>query len=770
MGGLVVKKAYILSHQVADYGAIAGRVVAMFFLATPHQGAGVAQLLSRLLTVAAVSSRPFVNDLAPQSGMLQSINEEFPKFSQKLQLFSFYETQPMYYGVSRGLIVEKHCAVMNYPNETRAYLDANHRDMACFSSQTNPSYILVRNALATTINSHRSSLKSTKQEAQKDSERIVSNFLAVSAPPEDVLMMLDSQRQPGTCQWLINKDSFQQWRDSILSRTFWLRGRPGAGKSILASHAVHHLSTLQLDCSYFFFSDRDKGKSTINFFLRSIAWQMAALHPDILAQLIDIADTPQGSNIDRVDHNPVWRSIFVLGILKVKLKRLQYWVIDSIDECRNSHELMTFLAKAQEVWPLCIFITSRGPPNPVIQTSYNTEIISETILTENRSDIASFLNASLLQITGATTGAKQEIAARIFDNSRGCFLWVTLVLKELPQMHTSTEVDRVLTSNPADMDSLYARILAEMSEAKFGDKLTRAILTWTTYGLQPFTLAEFKHAIEKDISDSIYDIAKCISHRCGDLVYVDSSSKVQLIHATARDFLIRKHADFDLILSEAEGHRRLATVCLRLLSGESDASPTYTRRPSRLWRPASDAHEGERYPLCDYASTYVFQHISQVDSSESEVFFELARFFTSNHLLAWIERMAASSDLQRIYQAGKICRNLLDRRAAHSPTIGLQKELLIIEKWSNDLVRLVNKFGKQLTQSPFSIRFLIPPFCPSESAIRQQFAHPLRGLNVQGCNSSKWHDCLSVLNFPRNAKPLGIATSGIYFALSLSNG
>lgn len=270
MGGLVIKKAYILGHQLPEYESLVNRVQAAFFLATPHQGAGIAQLLSRLLSLAP-DSRPFLNDLFPQSEMLQSINEAFPKYSQGLQLFSFYETQPMYYGLGKGLIVEKHCAVMNYHNERRTYLDANHRDVARYSTPNDPSYILVRNALAVTIENQRKSLDSRRQEVKHFEMLALSKFLGVSSAPEDDLMANEFQKLPETCQWFLQRGVFQQWCNATTSKTLWLRGRPGAGKSVLASHVISHLQTLNLDCSYFFFKEGDKSKSSINAFLRCIA-------------------------------------------------------------------------------------------------------------------------------------------------------------------------------------------------------------------------------------------------------------------------------------------------------------------------------------------------------------------------------------------------------------------------------------------------------------------------------------------------------------------
>lgn len=68
------------------------------------------------------------------------------------------------------------------------------------------------------------------------------------------------------------------------------------------------------------------------------------------------------------------------------------------------------------------------------------EVISETILEENKIDIASFLAANLQKLPGATSSAQQNISDQILQNSHGCFLWVNLVLRELQQVHTSAGI------------------------------------------------------------------------------------------------------------------------------------------------------------------------------------------------------------------------------------------------------------------------------------------------------------------------------------------
>ncbi len=762
MGGLVIKKACILAHQIPEYGKLAGRIHAMFFLATPHQGAGVAQLLSRLLALA--GPRPFVDDLIPQSGMLQIINEEFPRYSDSLQLFSFFESQSMYYGIGKGLIVERHCAVMNYANERRTYLDANHRDVARFSTPRDPSYILVRNALATTIENQRASLKPEQKRLELTELEALSKFLGVSDAPEDDLLANESQKLSGSCQWLVQKDSFQQWLNALTSKFFWLQGRPGTGKTMLASHVINHLRALSLDCCYFFFTYGDEGKGTVSALLRSMAWQMAVIHPEAFTTIFNITNSWTESPIDKVDHILVWRHVYTAALLKTKLKRPQYWIIDALDECSNSPELMFFLRKAQEIWPLCILVTSRtGVEMYLSTTNPSMEVISENILEDNRVDIASFLEANLQHLPGATTTAQQDISDRILRNSRGCFLWVRLVLEELRQVHTAAEIDQVLDNDHSDMNALYARILDEMSRAKFGKDLARAILTWVTCAFRPLSVSEIGLAIEADVQ-LIDDVEKSIS-ACSNLVFVDKAKKVQLIHLTAREFLTQKTIKSEFVIDKAAAHRRLALVCVQTLCGGQGNSRKGSRRRPLASDVASNADSG----LYDYASTYLFQHLLQIESADDEIFIELAKFLGSRRVLTWIEHLAKQADLQRLYQAGKNCASLVTRRKQQKPVIDTQKQLLLIERWGVDLVMLVNKFGKRLGQSPSSIHYSIPPFCPSESVFRKQFVTPYHGLNLQGCVSKNWDECLCTIYYPRLSRPTDITSSAKRTAVALFN-
>lgn len=85
----------------------------MYFLSTPHRGADLAKLLSKCIAATMlVGTKPYVNDLHPQSQIIRSINDEFRHVSQSLDIWSFYETQPTHLPTVSAIVVEKDSAIM----------------------------------------------------------------------------------------------------------------------------------------------------------------------------------------------------------------------------------------------------------------------------------------------------------------------------------------------------------------------------------------------------------------------------------------------------------------------------------------------------------------------------------------------------------------------------------------------------------------------------------------------------------------------------------
>ena len=758
MGGLVIKKAYILSQQFQEFESIAERVRAIFFLATPHRGSDMAALLSRILHVAH-GARPFVQDLHRNSLATQSINDEFSHNCQRLQLFSFYETLPTNYIIGKGLVVDKDLAVLGYANERTAYTHANHREICKYDDKKDPNYQTVRNALASVVDG----LRSRTIPIQHDMEQLslLNTALDMSDAVEDDFIGIESRRVNGSCEWLVEKESFQRWRDcSSEAKIFWVSAKPASGKTVLSGYIIKYLRELGEDCGFYFFDGGNKAKATISSWLRSMAWQMAVKHSEVLMTILEVYR--KDDQLAKADYRTIWRKLFLDGILKVKLDRTQYLVVDALDECKSDIELVPLLLKFSELFNVRFVVTCRSRHETYGRTvSTRTTVISEVISEDDtKSDILKYLNENIESLPAVDGGGHQSTIVKIIEKSAGCFLWVKLILEELRHVHTSAEVHQVLEEVPSDMDELYTRILNSMSKAPYGKALAKAILTWTVCSTRPLTTQELYYALQLDIKDSINEIEKSITASCGQLVYIDSRSCVHMVHQTARDFLLQSNMESEFRIDKKAGHRRLLTTCLQYLCGNEMKGPRYRKLSvQNIAKP--------RCAFSAYAGSALHDHIRHVSSTDDDLFLDLITFLKSSNILSWIEHLAQIPDLTCLIQTGRSLRNYLQRRSRSVSPIG--QDMATLESWTIDLVRLVAKFGRTMSTSPASIFHLIPPFCPPESAPRKQFAASTRGITVVGLSAMSWDDCLSTI-VRTNEQLTAVASCDTFFAVGSSNG
>ena len=139
IGGLVIKKAYMLARQRPAYKALSERFRAIFFLAAPYRGSDSPKL-STIISQIAYSSRAYVADLERGAGTVdwQSI---LRNYAADVDLWSVYETQELKFAVFRTR------------EEKKVPIDADHRSICKFETPTDTNYVLLRNALVSTMQS-----------------------------------------------------------------------------------------------------------------------------------------------------------------------------------------------------------------------------------------------------------------------------------------------------------------------------------------------------------------------------------------------------------------------------------------------------------------------------------------------------------------------------------------------------------------------------------------------------------------------------------------
>lgn len=71
------------------------------FLATPHRGSGLADVLSKFLSISLHSPKDYIGDLVRNSPRISDINEQFRTYAGRLQIVSFFETHPTIIGLKK---------------------------------------------------------------------------------------------------------------------------------------------------------------------------------------------------------------------------------------------------------------------------------------------------------------------------------------------------------------------------------------------------------------------------------------------------------------------------------------------------------------------------------------------------------------------------------------------------------------------------------------------------------------------------------------------
>jgi WD40 repeat protein/pimeloyl-ACP methyl ester carboxylesterase len=760
MGGLVIKKMYLLSRKDDSVSSFARRLHSIYFLATPHRGSDSAKLLKNILHMAS-TNRAYIDDLDRNSGAIQSLNDEFRNFSGQVKLWSFYETQKLNVGMTSRLIVDPDSAILGYKEEIQIPMNADHRSICKFDSPTDPNYIIIRNALASTVDDI---LKDEAAMKPNTLDKIaeLKKFLNVSSTYEQDLMTVQDARGSGTCKWFAAKQSYGDWRDSKSSQgnLLWITGKPAAGKSVLSGFIIDDLQQRGLACSYFFFRHGNKSQTRLGTALRHLAFQMAQNDPITLDRISTLQE--RHGNLNDENDASLWRTLFINCIFQVQFTT-HFWVIDALDECVDfAPFLESMIPKMHPKTPLKIIATSRDTPD--LSKSFlslgDQYLVTQSISpTDTLGDINSLVEQKSRYFSAESDDHRKSLVQRIVDKAQGSFLWTVLVLSEMSNAYSKEEIESILQEVPQEMEDLYYRSLQSMSRLPRGKQLAKAILKWVVCSMRPLRLEELDGAIRTQLREDITRLDDSIRALCGQLVTVDRSGRVQMIHETARDFLLAGEVESEFCVRKTDAHTQLARACLTYLTSDEMKPPRTARRRSNIH------YTGVKSEFRSYACMSFSHHLVRAAPLADDVLRLVDKFLQCN-VLSWIEFVSRTGNLSPLVCAAKHLEKYARALATERSPLG--KEIQRIQAWATDLVRLSAKFATALIDVPPAIFNLIPPLCPSGSEILKA-SNANRNLNVTGLYSSQWDDRLSCVAF-REGQPSALCYGHDFFAVGLTAG
>ena len=605
-----------------------------------------------------------------------------------------------------------------------------------------------------------------------DQLRQIEAYLGMPEVPEDDLKDLNDIILEGSCNWFTDREAFQTWLTTTPSsgpKLYWVYAKPATGKSILASHVIKVTDAFNTDCSYYFFRHGDKIRSTLSGCLLSITYQMAVLNIHVRNKLLQLID--RGVRFERENAKNIWRKILEPVLVNNGVFQPQYWILDALDECSDILSFFSILSKFEQHMPVKVFVTSRrlesvtaGFAELEQVASVSPFLSTEVQMQDTRDSILQYLTVNQRKIHAETDAQRAELLDRIINKAQGCFLWVRLVLEELSTVWTMAQIERVLNDVPQEMDLLYSRAVELLlSKPSHSAAVAKAILMWTICAIRPLTVGELQAALHLDIGTTVQNPEDAIPSLCCQLVHVDKNGRVLIVHLTARTFLQDRGLESPLTFCPIPGHRRILEVCLRLLVSDEMKPPKGRRGGEKAG--GKRRLSKQQSAFLTYAALRFSEHMRKT-TSNNDVINPLLHEFLEKNVFTWIEFVAKHDSLHVLTRTADLIKNYYQRQTKYFPPLGDQIQLA--DAWTVDLHRLVAKFGTILIRRPSSIYSLIPPFCPSSSAISTVFGKPARCIRVVGIQDTGWDDRLSCID-SGGLQCYAVASGEGYFAVGFGN-
>ncbi|KAF8463221.1 ankyrin repeat-containing domain protein [Russula ochroleuca] len=283
----------------------------------------------------------------------------------------------------------------------------------------------------------------------------------------------------GTAMWFIQGSTFQDWKKN--GSLLWIRGNPGAGKSILCSTIIEDIKSMREASSvliaYHYFDFKDASKRDLRGLLASLLFQLCNESDhcrDVLYNLYTSchngSEQPSDAALARCLRN----------MLELPGQLPTFLIIDALDECPNTtgtpsarEEVLDFLEDlvGSSFSNLFICITSRPEQdiqsvlNPLTCPSRRVSLHEEG---GQREDIKSYVYSFVHKDRAMRRWREEDrnlVITTLIERAGGMFRWALCQLDTLRRC-ISSSIRKALNELPTTLDETYERALQEIPKEK----------------------------------------------------------------------------------------------------------------------------------------------------------------------------------------------------------------------------------------------------------------------------------------------------------------
>ncbi|KAI0044299.1 hypothetical protein FA95DRAFT_291922 [Auriscalpium vulgare] len=406
-------------------------------------------------------------------------------------------------------------------------------------------------------------------------------------------------------RWLLNRPEFAIWADSSVSSSgiLWLRGKAGAGKTILSSIVVNSLST-QINATsqrkivaYFYcqYDDPQKRSDTCTV--------LGTLLHQVLSQLLSDEHyiLPLGPSDGASPDLDALRD--TLASIAKDTKNV-FLVVDALDEFDDSSRWKLIQCLNHLSDDAKVFMTSRDLLPSQYQDDTQTLLRDVPVIPADpkhvKGDIIDFVERNVRSIEEdgldssddpepslkvTSLPLRDEVRKVLVERAEGMFLYVRLQILHLRRQSTAHDLRVALQSLPLGLSATFNRALQDV-EALTPQRRehVRRLFRWLACSSKPPQVREIMDAVVIDDMDDTWDESRRITQPsslladCGNLVKAAPSldddsdqaalllaSTLQFAHASVKEFLVSKASSLAEAPLPAYHHYPLSEARLPLI-------------------------------------------------------------------------------------------------------------------------------------------------------------------------------------------------------------
>ena len=507
-----------------------------------------------------------------------------------------------------------------------------------------------------------------------------------------------------TCRWLLQSPQYVDWLNPAKLHDhygfFWIRGKPGCGKSTLTKFA---------------FLELNKNIKVISFFFNArgtyLEKSTAGLYRSLLVQLLDMCSHDQVWTLPSLTHRSADQLSTNCEMLKQMFSQVLQTlgqqditvVIDVLDES-DEDEIRDMIRFFENISEDAVPLPDQGAFRVLLSSRHYLHITmkrcANMILEDQQGhsqDIEKYLESEL-KVTGRLA---EEIRTEMQERASGIFMWIVLVVQILNKAFDRGQehiLRKKLREIPDDLNELLRSILSRDHEDL---NTTQLCLQWILYAKPPMKPEELYYAILCGIDQSDGDpdesflwsrnttptesIDRFIINYSKGLAEVTKSKNrnVQFIHQSVRDFLLKENGMSQVwpdLVGNPTGlsNDRLKECCSSYLKSDilshlniSDPLPLVKTAKARSLRKRAL----RKFPFLEYALCNIIVHANdaQAEGVGQEHFLEeyehvFYKWVVLNNSVEkyQIRRYPIDIDLKYIF-AERNCPRLIELILRHGP-------------------------------------------------------------------------------------------------------